>query len=78
MSLHWTLDVVLTCGFPWSTCGRTGRGHREPLAACAAERFEEAVPVRSFHWAKGAAHFPGLVVVVDHVGPCGVRVLAGT
>src|SRR5712672_890090 len=32
----------------------------EPLAACAAGRFEEAVPVRSFHWAKGAAHFPGL------------------
>ncbi|MGH3182242.1 MAG: hypothetical protein ACRDOH_11540 [Streptosporangiaceae bacterium] len=32
---------------------------REPLAVCAAERFEEAVPVRSFHWAKGAAHFPG-------------------
>jgi hypothetical protein len=36
-----------------------GTGHRKPLAACAAERFEEAVPVRSFHWAKGAAHFPG-------------------
>jgi hypothetical protein len=33
--------------------------HREPLAVCAAERFEEAVPVRSFHWVKGAAHFPG-------------------
>ena len=31
----------------------------EPLAACAAGRFEEAAPVRSFHWAKGAAHFPG-------------------
>ncbi len=31
----------------------------EPLAACAAKRFEEAVPVRSFRWAKGAAHFPG-------------------
>lgn len=31
----------------------------EPLAACAAERFEETAPVRSFHWAKGAAHFPG-------------------
>jgi hypothetical protein len=36
-----------------------GTRHREPLAVCAAERFEEAVPVRSFHWAKGAAHFPG-------------------
>ena len=36
-----------------------GTRHREPLAACAAERFEEAVPVRSFRWAKGAAHFPG-------------------
>ena len=31
----------------------------EPLAACAAERFEEAAPVRSFRWAKGAVHFPG-------------------
>ena len=36
-----------------------GTRRREPLAACAAERFEEAVPARSFHWAKGAAHFPG-------------------
>jgi hypothetical protein len=37
-----------------------GTRDREPLAACRAGRFEEAVPVRSFHWAKGAAHFPGL------------------
>lgn len=37
-----------------------GTGHREPLAVCAAERFDDAVPVRSFHWAKDAAHFPGL------------------
>jgi hypothetical protein len=36
-----------------------GTGHRKQLAACVAERFEEAAPVRSFHWAKGAAHFPG-------------------
>ena len=34
--------------------------------------------MRSFHWAKGAAHFPGFVVVVDHVGACGLRVVAGT
>jgi hypothetical protein len=32
---------------------------RELLPVCAAERFEDAVPVRSFHWAKGAVHFPG-------------------
>jgi hypothetical protein len=36
-----------------------GTRDREPLAACTAERFEEVPPVRSFHWAKGAAHFPG-------------------
>jgi hypothetical protein len=36
-----------------------GDRRREPLAACAAERFEEAVPVRSFRWTKGTAHFPG-------------------
>ena len=44
---------------------------REPLAACAGERFEEAKPVRSFHWAKGAAHFPGSwwsSTTGDHVG----------
>ena len=37
-------------------------GTRAPGAAggVPAGRFEEAVPVRSFHWAKGAAHFPGL------------------
>jgi hypothetical protein len=37
-----------------------GARSREPLTACAGERFEEAAPVRSFRWAKGAAHFPGL------------------
>ena len=36
-----------------------GTVRRVPLAVCAGERFEDAVPVRSFHWAKGAAHFPG-------------------
>ena len=79
------LDVAaldLGCGadlrFSLEFVREDGTRYREPLAACAAERFEEAVPVRSFHWAKGAAHFPGLVVVVDHVGPCGFRVLAGT
>jgi hypothetical protein len=76
MSLPWTVDVVLTCGFPLSTCG-DGTRHREPLTACAAERFDEAAPARPFHWAKGRA-FPRVVVVVDHVGACGVRVLART
>jgi hypothetical protein len=36
-----------------------GTVRRVPLAVCAGERFEDAVPVRSFHWVKGAAHFPG-------------------
>ena len=44
---------------------------REQLAECAAGRFEDAVPVRSFHWAKGAVHFPGSwwsSTTGDHVG----------
>ena len=36
-----------------------GTRNREPLAACATERLEDALPVRSFQWAKGASHFPG-------------------
>ena len=36
-----------------------GAQGRELLAACVTERFENAVPVRSFQWAKGASHFPG-------------------
>jgi len=36
-----------------------GTARRVPLAVCAGERFEDALPVRSFHWVKGAAHFPG-------------------
>ncbi len=40
MSLRWTLNVVLTFGFPWSMCGMTGCLRREPLAVCAAKRFE--------------------------------------
>ncbi|MGH3180360.1 MAG: TnsA-like heteromeric transposase endonuclease subunit [Streptosporangiaceae bacterium] len=36
-----------------------GTARRVPLAVCAGERFEDVLPVRSFHWAKGAAHFPG-------------------
>jgi len=39
--------------------GADGRRHREPLAACVTERLEDALPVRSFQWAKGASHFPG-------------------
>jgi hypothetical protein len=31
----------------------------EALAACATERLEDALPVRSFRWTKGAANFPG-------------------
>ena len=48
-----------------------GTARRVPLAVCAGERFEDAVPVRSFHWAKGAAHFPGLwwsSTTLAHVG----------
>jgi len=32
---------------------------REPLSACAGERFEDAVPVRPFHFEKGQASFAG-------------------
>lgn len=61
------MDVAalnLECGadlrFSLEYVREDGTRDREPLAACRAGRFEEAVPVRSFHWAKGAAHFPGL------------------
>jgi hypothetical protein len=40
--------------------GADGTRHLEPLMACATERLEDALPVRSFQWAKGASHFPGL------------------
>jgi hypothetical protein len=36
-----------------------GARQREPLAVCAATRFENVLPVRSFQWTKGSAHFPG-------------------
>jgi hypothetical protein len=36
-----------------------GTRHQEPLAACVTARLEDALPVRSFSWAKGASHFPG-------------------
>jgi hypothetical protein len=48
-----------------------GASRRERLAVCVAERFEDALPVRSFRWAKGAAHFPGLwwsSTMLAHVG----------
>src|SRR5260370_29414073 len=48
-----------------------GTRRREPLAACAPERFESALPVRQFYWAKGALHFPGSwwsSTTGDHVG----------
>lgn len=38
---------------------------------CVGERFEDALPVRSFRWAKGAAHFPGSwwsLTTLAHVG----------
>ncbi len=53
--------------FTWAD----GTQHREPLAACVTERFENALPVRSFQWAKGASHFPGSwwsSTTGDHVG----------
>ena len=53
------LGYVADLGFSLEFVRGGGTGHREPLAACAAERFEDVAPVRSFHWAKGAAHFPG-------------------
>jgi hypothetical protein len=37
-----------------------GTRRREPLAVCVAGRFEDVLPVRTFQWAKGASHFPGL------------------
>ena len=51
--------------------GADGTGHREPLAACVTARLEDALPVRSFQWAKGASHFPGSwwsSTTGDHVG----------
>ena len=51
--------------------GADGTRHRESLAVCVTERFENALPVRSFQWAKGASHFPGSwwsSTTGDHVG----------
>src|ERR1700683_1672779 len=51
--------------------GAGGTRRREPLSACVTERFESALPVRSFQWAKGASHFPGYwwsSTTGDHVG----------
>jgi len=51
--------------------GADGMWHRESLAACATARLEDALPVRSFQWAKGASHFPGLwwsSTIAGHVG----------
>src|SRR5258708_6767265 len=48
-----------------------GTQRREPLAACATERFESALPVRPFYWARGSLHFPGSwwsSTTGDHVG----------
>ena len=36
-----------------------GTRRREPLAYCVTARLENALPVRSFQWTKGASHFPG-------------------
>lgn len=51
--------------------GADGARHLESLTACVTERFESALPVRSFQWAKGALHFPGSwwsSTTGDHVG----------
>jgi hypothetical protein len=51
--------------------GADGTRRRESLAACVTERLEEALPVRSFQWAKGTPHFPGSwwsSTSGDHVG----------
>jgi hypothetical protein len=61
------LDVAaldLDCGsdlrFSLEYVQGDGERRREPLAVCAGGLFEEVAPVRSFHRAKGAVHFPGL------------------
>jgi hypothetical protein len=74
----WLVDVAaldLGCGaelrFWVESVREDGTARRVPLAVCAGERFEDAVPVRSFHWAKGAAHFPGSwwsSTMLGHVG----------
>ena len=51
--------------------GAGGTQRRESLTACVTERFENALPVRSFQWGKESLHFPGLwwsSTVGDHVG----------
>src|ERR1700722_3054233 len=48
-----------------------GTRRRDPLGSCVTARLEDALPVRSFQWAKGASHFPGLwwsSTTGDHVG----------
>ncbi len=48
-----------------------GTKNRDPLASCVTARLENVLPVRSFRWAKGASHFPGLwwsSTTGDHVG----------
>ena len=48
-----------------------GTRRRDPLASCVTARLENVLPVRSFQWAKGASHFPGLwwsSTTGDHVG----------
>jgi len=37
-----------------------GTARQEALASCVTARFEDALPARSFQWARGALHFPGL------------------
>jgi hypothetical protein len=61
------LDVAaldLDCGadlrFSLEYVRGDGVRRREPLTACTGGLFETAAPVRSFHWAKGSVHFPGL------------------
>lgn len=55
----WDLGSGADLRFFLEFVGADGTVHQEPLAACVTARLEDALPVRSFQWAKGASHFPG-------------------
>jgi hypothetical protein len=58
-------------GFELEYCVRGADWRREPLWVCAGERFEDAVPVRPFHFGKGQASFAGwwwMASTGSHVG----------
>ena len=65
------LEYGSELGFSLEYVHDDGGLRRVPLAECVAGRFEDVLPVRSFHWARGAAHFPGSwwsSTMGDHVG----------